>query len=959
MLSDEENVAPAIVPSVDSEDEGKMAFAFGKYRLVPARRLLLAGNYPVELKPRAFEAVLALVEARGALVTKEQMHQRLWPNVNVDPHNLDQQISTLRKALGDDRHLIHTETGRGWRLAASVRTIPASSASEGRTNLPSAIAMLLGRENELVALPDLIAEHRLVTLTGAGGIGKTQLGLEAARLVLPRFSDGVGLVELAPLEDPELVTSTIARAIGAAPDANRSSTEQLVAILRRQHLLLVIDNCEHLIEAVARIAETLLHGAPRLHILATSQEPLEAEGEHIFRVHPLTVPPKDIGDIEVGLEHSAVQLFVRRARAGDQAFTLDAMAMAGISKICRHLDGNPLAIELAAGCVAAIGVDTLASRLEGRFQLLKGGRRSALQRHRSLEAALDWSYGLLMPAQQAVLRRIAVFAGSFTLDGAVAVAASDDIDESQVAEHVTALIKKSLVGVDMRRPTTRYHLLDTTRVYAREKLAESGDFGNTARRHASYYRALLEKVEAIWQTTPTSAAIATYALDVDDIRAALDRAFQPDGDAALGVGLAVALAPLWPVLSTMGEFRAIIARALAHVSEVSSDRMRHEVPLQTALAAASYWAQGVVSATLDASTRALALAEELGDVEHQLGALFILSLCATRRGDYRISLAIARRFQQIAETSSDTVGALIGARLEGSSLFYYGEYAQARTIMERVLTKMSPDMHHFFALHFWADQRVVPMLYLARILWTQGFPRQASLLSESIVEEVQALDHTSTMCMVLCDNVCAFAALADDGDTLEKFATVLASETEQQGMGRWRPHARAFKGVAAVKRGDIEIGLDLLLNALDGTHGTRVELRYTFFIEALAEALAATGRVTEAVDTVQRVLDDSLQNDGHSCVPEFLRLRGEFKLRENSENAASAERDFEDAIALSARQGARSWQLRAALSFARLRWRQGRSAEARAALEPVYDWFTEGFDTADLKAARALLEELR
>jgi predicted ATPase len=212
---------------------------------------------------------------------------------------------------------------------------------------------------------------------------------------------------------------------------------------------------------------------------------------------------------------------------------------------------------------------------------------------------------------------------------------------------------------------------------------------------------------------------------------------------------------------------------------------------------------------------------------------------------------------------------------------------------------------------------------------------------------------------VLCDNVCTFATLADDGDTLEKFTTVLASEAEKHGMGMWRLLAIAFKGVAAVKRGVIGTGLDLLRYTLDGTLGTRLELRHTIFIEALADALAATGRVSEAVDAVQRILDDSLQNDGHWCVPELLRLRGDFKLRENFENATSAERDFEEAIALSARQGARSWQLRAALSLARLRWGQGRSAEARGALEPIYDWFTEGFDTADLKAARALLEELR
>jgi predicted ATPase/DNA-binding winged helix-turn-helix (wHTH) protein len=951
MLPDEQKVAPAIGASVDTEYESGTAFAFGKYRLFPDRRLLLAGDHPIELKSRAFEAALALVEARGALVTKGQMHQRLWPNVNVDPHNLDQQISTLRKALGDDRHLIHTETGRGWRLTVPVRIIRAESASDPRTNLPSAITNLLGRENELVALLDLITEHRLVTLTGAGGIGKTQLGLEAARLVLPRFPDGVWLVELAPLEDPVLVTSAIARAIGVAPDSTRRSAEQLAASFRHRHFLLVIDNCEHLIDDVARIAETLLRGAPHLHILATTQEPLEADGEHVFRVHPLTVPPTDIDDIEKGLEHSAVRLFVERARAGDPSFTLDALAMTGISKICRHLDGNPLAIELAAGCVAAVGVDTLASHLEDRFQLLKGGRRSALQRHRTLEAALDWSYGLLAPAQQAVLRRIAIFAGSFTLDGASAVAASDDIVESQVAEHVAALVKKSLVAVHMRRPTTRYHLLDTTRVYARGKLAESGEFGNTVRRHASYYRALLEKAEAVWHIRPTAVAITTYWPDVDDIRAALDRAFQPEGDPALGVALAVALAPSGDLLSLMGDCRAIIALALTHLSEGSGDRMRHEIRLQIALAVSSL-AQGAVSATVDAATRVLALAEEHGDVEHQRRALSILWASALGRGDYRASLAFARRVRQIDETSD---AALI---LEGISLFHHGEYAQAGAAIEGALAKMLPDKRPFFFPYYLADWRFEPKSYLVLILWTQGFTRQSALLNKAILDEARTLNHAYTSCLVYF-YVCGFAALTDDVDTLEKITTVLAGESDKHGLGVWRLSAIAFKGVAAVKRGDVRIGLDLLRDVLNDTNGAWLNTAPTFLVAALAGALAATGQMTEAIDTVQRALDGSLQNDGHWRVPEFLRLRGEFKLRENSENASSAERDFEDAIALSARQGARSWQLRAALSLARLRWRQGRSAEACAALKPIYDWFTDGFDTADLKAARTLLDELR
>jgi predicted ATPase/DNA-binding winged helix-turn-helix (wHTH) protein len=967
-MSPEDRGSPADRFSVASDAEA--GFVFGKYRLFPRRRRLFAGEEPVELGSRAFEILVTLVEADGRLVGKEELRKRVWPGAVVEDHNIDVQISALRKALGDDRNFIRTEAGRGYRFVAEIRRaagkpveVTTSVAPAAlpiiapRTNLPTAISLLVGREHELSELLDLIAMHRLVTLTGAGGIGKTQLGLEAARRALPSFADGAWVVELGSLVEPELLPGAIARSVGIEPSANREAIDQLAAAFQRKHLLLVLDNCEHLIEAVAGIAEALLHGAPRLCILATSQEPLAAEGERIYRVAPLRVPQSDAVSAAQAIEHSAVQLFVERAQAADPLFALDDEKAAAIGKICRHLDGIPLAIELAAARVATIGVDALATRLDDRFRLLTGGRRTALRRHQTLRATLDWSYGLLEETERAVLRRIAIFAGSFTLDSAGVVAACDDIDPVQAAGHVADLVRKSLVTFDVRAAVPRYRLLDTTRAYALEKLAESTEFDTIARRHAQHYRSLLERADINSETIPASNIAARYAPEIDNIRAALTWAFEPQGDASIGVALTATSAPLWMLLSMLRECLDFVTRALSRLEGGSAVEARYEMLLQAALAKSSTWARGPVSATCAASERALELAERLGDTEYQLQALYILWVYRIRTGAYRSALAIAERFRRIAESKADMPVLLAGIRLEGTSLYYLGDNATARAAMERLLEDKLT-VHGSFIARFGMYQRVAAVAYLARILWLQGFPDQAMRVAQAGVEEARILNHANSLCMALCDGPCAVAALSGDQKLLEDSTALLLDCAEKHGLGMWHAYGVAFRGLLAVKRGDWVQGLRLLRQVLDDSRQMRVELRYTEFLDAWIEASIAAGGDGESLAMVGERLNEAIRNDGLWSIAELLRMKGELALRQGVSDAKAAEAGFLDALALAHRQGARSWALRAATSFARLRKGEGRLQEARDALVPIYQSFTEGFETADLKAAKALLDSL-
>jgi predicted ATPase/DNA-binding winged helix-turn-helix (wHTH) protein len=553
------------------------AYEFGRFRVSARQRALLVDGVPAELGTRAFDILMVLIEARGALVTKDEILERAWPGVVVEENNLQVQVSSLRKALGVDRNLIQTVPGRGYRFIAAMSATNADADAEpGRglhsepilpgplvlTNLPSPISDVIGRDAELAELQDLITGHRLVTVIGAGGIGKTRLGIEVARRLLPEFQDGAWIAELAPLADPDLVRMAVAAALGLQVGADASPPDRRVAALRSKRLLLVLDNCEHVIEAAALEAEILLRGAPGLRVLATSQEPLGIEGECAYRLPPLGVPFEGVSSVDAALRHASVRLFVARAQAADPRLLLDGRTSAAVAAICRRLDGIPLAIELAAARAVTLGVAELCARLDDRFHVLTGGRRTALPRHQTLRATLDWSFGLLEEIERTVLRRLAVFVGGFTLDAASAVIAPET-PEWEVVGRVANLVAKSLISADGGSAVRRYRLLETTRAYAFEKLGESGEIETLARRHAAYYRDVLRRAQTAWEATPMPEWLATYAPEIDNVRTALDWALGGDGDRSLGLELTAVSAILWYLMSLQEEGRARFHRAIA------------------------------------------------------------------------------------------------------------------------------------------------------------------------------------------------------------------------------------------------------------------------------------------------------------------------------------------------------------------------------------------------------------
>jgi predicted ATPase/DNA-binding winged helix-turn-helix (wHTH) protein len=509
--------------------------SFGPFRLDLDRRVLLRDGSPVPLGGRALDLLCALASARGDLVTKNALMEQVWPGLAVEENNIQVQVSALRRVLreaGSASDYIITVPGRGYRFAVAANE--PQPAPQG--NLPGSSDPLIGRAPELADLAALISFHRLVTLVGAGGSGKTRLALQLGADLQQGCPDGVWLAELAPLARPELLEETVAALFNVSLQGDRPAAKIIADFLGPRRLLLILDNCEHLILAAAKFTEAVLAACPNVRILATSREALAIPGEHVYETPLLSVPSPGNVTAEQALEHSAVQLFTARASSTLGRFTLTDGIATRVADICRKLDGMPLAIELAAARLKLLSPAELLARLDDCLKLLTSGSRTALPRHQTLRAVLDWSHTLLSKLEQALLRRLGVFAGSSSLPAALAVTAGPPIAPSEVFDLVAKLVDKSLVIPLKGAGATRYRLLETTRAFALEHLAESGE-SDWWKHLCAYMADLFSEAERVWPTMPTAEWLGAFEPELDNLRTALGWAFGPQGDPGLGLRL--------------------------------------------------------------------------------------------------------------------------------------------------------------------------------------------------------------------------------------------------------------------------------------------------------------------------------------------------------------------------------------------------------------------------------------
>ena len=595
------------------------SYTFGPFRLDVQRRELLSHGIPVELGQRAIEVLLALVSRAGQLVTKDEIMAEVWPGVIVEENNLQVHISALRKVLesaGDPKSFLLTVAGRGYRFVAPVRaedkakvavtSTPATSPEPQRaTTLPRPLTSFIGRTQDIAQIIERLSSNRLVTLVGTGGVGKTRLAIETGWRVADKYKDGVHIAQLAPLQDPSLVLTAIAEGLGLDPSSARTAPSVAETVSDRQTLL-ILDNCEHLIDETATCAEALLRATPNLTILATSRERLAVDGEAVVPIAPLGLPEKSA--TSTGALSEAVQLFAERARGLSNAWTLTDVTATEIGAICQRLDGIPLAIEMAVPQLRILSLSQIANALDARFKLLSEGSRTALPRHRTLEAVLDWSYALLTEPERHVLQRLSVFARRVGLDEIAAVTTDADSPTTHTFDVLKSLVEKSLVVAERTANAIAYRLLETTREYARTKLsAEAAQI--LQRRHAEFYRTRLAEASRAWEITSVTSWLERYGADIDELRQALQWTFGPQGDHQLGVDLVANSHVVWGELGLTREHRNWVEKALARVEEAT--------PTQTVAALLS-WHPGDVKdiddpTDYDDALRAAALHHQLGN----------------------------------------------------------------------------------------------------------------------------------------------------------------------------------------------------------------------------------------------------------------------------------------------------------------------------------------------------------
>jgi predicted ATPase/DNA-binding winged helix-turn-helix (wHTH) protein len=927
---------------------------FGEFELAPAARALWRSGAPVKLGSRALDILIALASRPGEILSKDELTEIVWRGTHVEETGVRVGISNLRKALGQSgERYVTTVPGRGYCFVLEVSATTTGRAPEGRDKawlkpqrLPGQIARVVGRDGVVDILIEALARHRLLSIVGPGGIGKTTVALAVAARASGAF-DTIAFVDLSPIRDGHQLSSGVAAALGLNLRLRQDPIEEMAAAVEGQRVLVLLDNCEHLVDPVAGFVEDLLGRAPGVTALATTRELLRATGEWVHQLAPLEVPPiASTLSADEARGYSAAAMFEDRAALALGGYELDDADAPYVAEICRRLDGIALAIELAAGRLASLGIQGLAVSLEDCFRILTHGRRTALPRHQTLRATFDWSYQLLSPEDQAALRRLSVFSGNITLEDAAAVIEGDrrGID---AADRVASLVDRSLVVASLSERAPRYRLLETTRAYAQERLAETGEADLYRRRHAEHVRAAFDSAQAEWGGRPVRDWLQAYCGQLGNLRAALDWAFSPEGEGAIGAALTAAAAPLWFHLSLLDEGMARVERAIAWTKDQSNLDRR----LMLQLYAVSNWprvqAIGGTPGAAAAREENLALAVELEDVDHQLQAIWALILACANRGAAAEALAQADRFAALAPQASDPQDQVIARRLRGKSLHFTGDFADSRSETERMLDLYQPRPSHL--VRFQYDQRLIAQIIVARNLWLQGYADQALVLVEQMIADAQALDHTLTLGAVVCDAACFIALWVGDMALAARYTDMLKAHTAPAYRG-WHSLGDACEGEILIRQGHAEAGVARVGQAIASLRAGPFCIYNSAIEGVLAEGLLASGRTGDARETVAQALARSRGAGEGWCLAELMRIQA-LTLAASGLSTQAVD-VLAEGLELARTQGALAWELRLATTLAGIE----HSLTAQAGLREVLGRIQEGFGTCDYRTALARLD---
>jgi predicted ATPase len=939
---------------------------------------------------KAKELVKLLALAEGHRLHREQAMDALWPDRGPDSaaNNLNQAVHAARRALGADaitlldgvlrleadldteafdlaaaearRDRTAAQTRRAlalyggellpenryddWasverdRLAelhAELEAILAGLGEEGGgpapsvRRLPAETSTFVGREHELAELGALLVRTRLLTLSGAGGVGKTRLALELARAGNDAYSGGALLVELDALDDGALVPGAVAEALDLRALRGEAVLDALLAELEPRELLLVLDNCEHLIGAAAALVDSLLRGAPRLTVLATSREPLRVPGEVVFRVPSLGIPdPERDEEPEALLRYEAVRLFVERAQAAAPRFALDGTNAPAVARICHRLDGLPLALELAAARVDALTPDSLAGRLDDRFRLLRAGRRTAPTRQQTLEATLDWSHELLEPEERILLRRLAIFSGNFGLEAAEEVCSGDDLGAAQVAPLLAELVEKSLVVSEDRGGNRRYRLLETIRSYAGDKLTGSGEEPAVAARHAAWVVAFVAGLDH---------QLTGLESERGNLRAALETLLRRDPEAALG--LTARVWPFWLRRIELPEARRWLGEVLERAQRASPERIRALLGY-----AAIEFRSGDEGLGLAKVEEALSTARSLGDVALEWRALHFRAAVeiayddgVRAEGFYRPALAFAHEHGLAAAEAVSTYSLAAAA-------WVAGDVGEAE--------RLCAESFELFRVLADSDEPVPALINVAEMIRADPDVPGVRLAFEETLQPFSDISCAMAAGYVLINWANVVRSVGDD----RRARTLLAdglSHFERIGSDQGCADATARLANLELSDGRLDLAAELfdrarvLREELGDRRGVALALVGLGQVATRAgEHDRAAGLLQEAVDTFRRAGDRWGVISTLWRIADLERARGRTDV---------AEQRLEEALAVVEQTRRVRWQAVTRVNLAELALGRGDEARARALLEQALAGFEARGDTRWAEHVRSRL----
>ncbi|MGB6394949.1 MAG: transcriptional regulator, partial [Bradyrhizobium sp.] len=625
-----------------------------------------------------------------------------------------------------------------------------------------------------------------------------------------------------------------------------------------------------------------------------------------------------------------------------------------VATICRRLDGIPLAIELAASRAGPLGIRGVGELLDNRFSLLWRGRRTAVPRHQTLHAMLDWSYNLLSQHEKAVLGRLSVFVGDFTLEAACSVAADAEIDQASSTRAIISLLAKSLISKTESRGSTYYRLLETTRIFAQAKLADRGERNRVARRHAKFFSDFLQHDQLV-QSRFGEYDLSRYAAHIGNVRTALQWAFSDDGDVTLGVELAAWAAPLFVGLSLLEECTRWCERALAGLDDAAQGT-RREMILQEALALSLMYTGGNSDQVRVAIERGLHLEETFGHVPRKLQLFLSLYSLLMRLTDFRGALKVAEQSATFAETAEDQAGLLVADFMLGGAYHYIGDQAAAQFYGERAMARaaeLGTSVPNFVGF----DHRTYAPVSLTRALWLRGFADRARSIAKTAIDEAVSGVPAISICVSMAYGSPVFLWSGDLHAT-DDYVERLIEYAGRHSLEPYRAVGLGLKGAVAIARDELEIGVDLLRAALEILTTLRLNIFVTEFMGALAGGLLKRGQLEEAILTINQAIGRATDRGSTFDMAELLRIKAQILAAMPQYGRDSAMNCLTEALAVAKAQSALALELRVTIALARLLAEGGQRDQARHDLALVYGRFTEGFETADLRTARQLMKDL-